>query len=194
MKTPYVIIVVLAVLGFTSSVFFFSANRSLTSENQSLLAEKSSSVKQLSDLKDEKSKVETELAVLKNTDLAKEIELLRFKLKTAEKDLASAQAKIDTLGKDLAREQQRVKTVEANLGKIKPYLDVADDVQDTYFKYIATEAALDRIESKIKALQDPELLELWVEARRQTSPNSSNPTAVSNVIARAIFLIRNLIK
>lgn len=187
MKPAVIIFIITTLLGLGGAGFLFTTNRTLISEK--IVLEQN-----LAGLKDEKGKVDTELAVLKNSDWAKEIELLRLKLKTAEKDLASAEINIDTLGRDLSREQQRAKTAEANLGKIKPYLDVVDDVQDTYFKYIATETALNRIEAKIKALGDQEMFELWTETRRQTTPNSSNPSATSAVIARAIFLIRNLLR
>lgn len=187
MKPVVIIFIITTLIGLGGAGFLFSKKQTLVSEKMAL-------EQNLASLKDEKAKTNTELAVLKSTDLAKEVELLQFKLKTAQKDLALAEIKIDTLGKDFSKEQKRVKIAEANLGKIKPYLDVVDDVQDTYFKYIATESALDRIEAKIKALGDQEIFELWAETRRQTTPNSSNPSATSAVIARAISLIRNLLK
>lgn len=179
MKPLLIIFIITTLIGLGGAGFFFTNNRMLVSEKMAL-------EQNFASLKDEKAKVDTELAVLKNTDLAKELEILKLKLKTAEKDLAKKEL-------DLASANKRLKTIDANRGKITSHLDAIEAVSKNYWHYTLTEPILDSIEAKVKALGDSEILSLWIVARKQTTPNSANPSAVWDVVGRILTKARGLL-
>lgn len=186
MRPTVVILIITTLIGFGSAGFFFTNNRTLIYGKVALEQRLSSIEQELASLKAEKIKADTELAVLKNTDLAKEVELLQLKLKTTEKDLAKTEL-------DLASANKRLKTVEANRGKVTSHLDAIEAVSKNYWHYTLTEPILDGIEAKVKALSDSEIFSLWIEARKQTTPNSANPSAVWDVVGRILAKVRNLL-
>lgn len=177
---------ILAILGLSGAVFLFSKNQTLININQTLENERMSLGAQLESLKEEKSRVDTELAVLKNTDLAKEVELLEAKLGVAKSDLAKKE-------RDLASANNRLKAVDANRGKINSHLDAIEAVSKNYWHYTLTEQILDGIEAKVKALGDSEIFSLWIVARKQTTPDSANPSAVWDVVGRMLTKVRSLL-
>lgn len=162
----------MTIVGLGSASFFFASNRTLRQE--------------LARLKDEKTNVETELTVFKNTDLAKEVTLLQTQLNIAEGNLAEKE-------RDLASANNRLKTYETNRGEIISHLDAIEAVSRNYWHYTLTESILDTIEAKVKALGDDEILSLWIVARKQTTPNSANPSAVWDVVGRMLAKARNLL-
>lgn len=170
--TIFIVVFMVFLISLGVNGFLFSKNQSLISTNK--------------DLEKEKARVDTELAVLKNTDLAKEVELLKTKLNIAEKDLAQKE-------QDLTSANNRLKTIETNRGKIKSDLDAIEAVSSNYWHYTLTEPILDNIEAKIKTLGDSETLSLWIVARKQTTPNSANPSAVWDVVSRILANVRSLL-
>lgn len=172
MKIPVIVFITTTIVGLGIASFFFVNNRTLKQE--------------LASLEGEKTEVETELTILKNTDLAKEVKLLQTQLNRAERSLAEKE-------RDLASANNRLRTYEINRGEITSYLDAIEAVSRNYWHYTLTEPILDTIEAKVKALRDNEILSLWIVARKQTTPNSANPSAVWDVVGRMLARVRNLL-
>jgi len=154
MKPLIIILIIIAVLGFGGTGYFFTQTQSL--ENQ------------IAVLQDAKSKAETELAVLKSTDLAKENELLRSKLKSAEDTLVSEKRAHENTQSKLTAVETKINALETTIKKAKPYINVLtafNDWQFTASPFYLVDRDTSAIDNAISSLGDTQISNLWREIK-----------------------------
>lgn len=129
---------------------------------------------------------ERELLVLKNSDPIREAELLRTKLTASEKDRAAVRAEAEAL-------RAQVAAMTANAATAGTYLTALAELHRVFYGYLFSSSNLDRVEERMRATGDAELATLWAEARRNTTPNSQNPSATAAVAERITARLRALL-
>jgi len=171
------IIIIVAILGFGGSAYFFTASRSLSTQKTIVEQQLFSAEQNVDHLEGDKIELEKELVFYKNTDFAKDNELLRLKLQNTEKDLAGA--------------QNRVKTLETNLNKIRPFIDAVSAIE-RFLNAPFTQKGLTDINTNISILQDTEVSNRWMTARNTV--DFSNNGWGPHDFFQTVFLLNSRIR
>lgn len=162
MKLVLILASSVAILALGGNGFFLVKNQSL---NQ-----------QLNEAGAKNSTLAQELSNYKNTDLGKEIEILKLKL-------ASSQTEATAL-------KTKVTTYETNTPKAISYLGVIDEIRRTYFGG-SSPWDLEPIETKVAAVADKKLSQLWVEVKKSTDPQKGSYSP-NDVDALTLYIVTKI--